>query len=85
MQKDKIYHIVVCALIAAIIALILIFSGGSTLSVCLGGFLGAMSAGLAKEYADSKQYGNHWCWWDLLCDLAGSLIGSLIGLISLVF
>ncbi len=44
-----------------------------------------MSAGLAKEYADSKQYGNHWCWWDLLCDLAGSLIGSLIGLISLVF
>lgn len=41
----------------------------------------AIAAALAKEYGDSKAYGNHWCWWDLVADTIGIAIGTTIRLV----
>lgn len=45
------------------------------LSLC--GFYGvciAIGAALTKEYCDKQSYG-HWCWWDILFDSLGCLLG----------
>lgn len=33
---------------------------------------------LGKEYGDSKAVGNHWCNYDLIADVLGLVLGSLI-------
>lgn len=38
----------------------------------------AIGAALGKEYGDYKAKGNHWCWWDLLADGIGTLIGGIV-------
>ena len=34
----------------------------------------AIGASLTKEYCDKKTYG-HWCWWDILFDSLGCILG----------
>lgn len=41
----------------------------------------ALAAALAKEYGDSKAHGNHWCWWDLLADFIGTILGTIVRLL----
>lgn len=41
----------------------------------------AIAAALAKEYDDSREHGNHWCWWDLTADTIGIIIGTTIRLV----
>ena len=36
----------------------------------------AVGAAIAKEYADMRMPGNHWCWLDIAADVAGILIGT---------
>lgn len=38
----------------------------------------AVGLALGKEYGDYKAYGNHWCWWDLVYDTAGVVLGSIV-------
>lgn len=38
----------------------------------------ALAAALAKEYGDSKAYGNYWSWWDILADVLGIILGTVI-------
>lgn len=38
----------------------------------------AISAALAKEYGDSNAKGNHWCWWDLVADMIGIVLGTIV-------
>ena len=45
------------------------------LSLCgLYGVCTALGAALTKEYCDKQSYG-HWCWWDILFDTFGCLLG----------
>lgn len=45
------------------------------LSLCgLYGVCIATGAALTKEYCDKQSYG-HWCWWDILFDTLGCLLG----------
>lgn len=45
------------------------------LSLCgLYGVCIALGAALTKEYCDKQSYG-HWCWWDILFDTLGCLLG----------
>ena len=45
------------------------------LSLCgLYGVCIAIGAALTKEYCDKQSYG-HWCWWDILFDTLGCLLG----------
>ena len=40
----------------------------------------AVIAAVGKEIYDSKQKGNHFCWKDIVADLVGIIIGSLINI-----
>ena len=35
----------------------------------------ALLAALYKEIKDENTEGNHWCWWDLLADAIGIIVG----------
>lgn len=39
--------------------------------------LGVIAA-IAKEAYDMKQQGNHWCWKDIVADVAGIIVGTII-------
>lgn len=43
---------------------------------------GAIGAALAKEYGDMKAAGNHWCWWDILADTTGIILGTASRLLA---
>ena len=36
----------------------------------------AIGLALGKEYGDKGATGNHWCWWDLLADAIGIVVGT---------
>ena len=38
------------------------------------GVCALIGAALTKEYCDKQSYG-HWCWWDILFDTLGCLLG----------
>lgn len=38
----------------------------------------AIVGALAKEYGDSKAYGNTWSWADILADVLGIILGTVI-------
>lgn len=38
----------------------------------------ALGAAMGKEYGDSNALGNHWCWWDVMYDAIGILVGGSI-------
>lgn len=42
--------------------------------------LGVIAA-IAKEAYDMKQQGNHWCWKDIVADVAGIIIGTVAHII----
>ena len=44
----------------------------------------AEAALITKEYADSRASGNHWCWWDLLYDHIGVIIGTTMRLVLIM-
>lgn len=58
-DKNSLKHFLVCFLLSLI--------GAYGMSVAIG-------AALTKEYCDKKSYG-HWCWWDILFDTLGCLLG----------
>jgi hypothetical protein len=41
----------------------------------------AILSALTKEYADVHSKGNHWCWWDLLADFIGTILGTIVRLL----
>lgn len=51
-------------------------------SICfiVGIFRPMLSVGLAigKEYADCKASENHWCWWDMLANIIGIGLASIV-------
>lgn len=46
----------------------------------------AVMCAMGKEWRDMKQNGNHWCWKDIVADVVGVVLGSIIhALILLIF
>lgn len=41
----------------------------------------AVAAAVAKEYGDSRAAGGHWCWWDILADTLGIIVGTSVRLL----
>lgn len=58
-DKDSIKHFSVCFLLSLV--------GAYGMSVAIG-------AAITKEYCDKQSYG-HWCWWDILFDTLGCILG----------
>jgi len=42
----------------------------------------SLGLGLGKEYGDSKAKGNKWDWWDIVADVIGIGVGSLLVFIA---
>lgn len=38
----------------------------------------AAVAAVAKEAYDMRQNGNHWCWKDIVADVAGVVLGTVV-------
>lgn len=82
MKKDKIYHIVACAVVAFAIATIVANTCALAFPACMAGFLGGVACGGGKEYGDHCAGGNKWSWSDFTADIIGSAIGCLGGFVA---
>jgi len=74
-QKDKLQHFAVCAIAALVSASIVGAMSENEFAGAAFGFAMAMGLGIGKEYGDSKAAGNKWCWWDILADALGAIVG----------
>lgn len=74
-----------CLLIGGLLGLFIGWlSGNAFLGLIIGGAFGlgvAIGASITREY-DGKQFHGHWCWFDILADVLGQLLG--IGILALV-
>lgn len=76
--KDKLLHFAVNFIISYSITLLVYFYTLSTTCAIPSAFFASSGLSLGKEYGDKNASGNHWCWWDLLADFIGYLIGILM-------
>lgn len=76
--KDKLLHFAVNFIVSYCISLLVYFYTLSTACATLPAFFASLGLSLGKEYGDKNASGNHWCWWDLLADFIGSVIGILL-------
>ena len=83
MGKDKILHFAICTLCAFVIALLFSFVADLWVAL-LAAFVATLLLGVGKEYGDSKASGNHWCWYDLIADVTGAVIGCCIALVLVI-
>lgn len=74
-----------CPVIGVLLGLFIGWIIGYIFLGCLIGlFFGigiSIGASLTREY-DGKQFGGHWCWWDIFFDAIGLLTGT--GLMVLI-
>lgn len=84
LQSDKIQHFAVCLILSAIVALIVSFMSKNAGAAMFAGASSGMALGVGKEYGDKKAIGNFWDWKDINADALGAVIGSLVGLFSLI-
>ena len=73
---DKYIHVVVCIIIAGLIANLLPFPKLISAVVAV---VTTLAIGVAKEFYDKKDYGL-FDWNDILADVCGALIGAIISL-----
>lgn len=73
---DKFIHVVVCIIIAGIIAQLVPFQKLISAVVAV---MTTLAIGVAKEFYDKKDYGI-FDWNDILADVCGAVIGALIGI-----
>ncbi len=80
--KDKVQHFGVCLITTLVMSCAAWLTSDNLQMGCAIGI--SLSAGLAlgKEYGDKNATRNHWCWWDLLADLCGILVGVLLLMLS---
>lgn len=81
-MNDKMQHFLVCAVIAAVVAVIALLLFGMTMTQsAVAAVAVAMAAGFGKEYGDKNATGNHWCWLDIAADFAGAIAGTAAALL----
>lgn len=90
-ENDKILHFIVCFKIAFVFSVIGSYAmycltseapGLRTLMGATVGFVITMLIGIEKEWHDSNQPGNHFCWKDILADVAGAIVGCMGSFVS---
>lgn len=77
-QKDKIQHFTINVLVSYVTAIIIYSHTRNDICAMYAGFFNASGLSIGKEYGDKNANGNHWCWWDLLADYIGNVIGLLL-------
>lgn len=82
MGKDKIQHFGVCLIATLVMSSAAWLTSDNLKEGCAIGIALTVGLALGKEYGDKNATGNHWCWWDLLADLCGILVGVLLLMLS---
>lgn len=78
-MNDKMQHFLVCAVIAAVVAVTALLLFGMTMTQsAVAAVAVAMAAGFGKEYGDRCAVGNRWDWLDLAADLGGAVVGTVV-------
>lgn len=78
MQKDKILHFLVCAVIT-FVAMLLFFIANATFVIsALAGAITSTAAGWGKEFGDKVNPNNKWDWKDIIADSLGTLFGVIV-------
>ncbi len=67
-KADKMMHFTASMIIALYASIVMPIAVAAIL---------ALAVGLAKEWYDSRQEGNHWCWWDIAADASGIIVAIL--------
>ena len=58
---------------------------GACLALAIINPIVAVVVAVAKEVSDERTEGNHWCWKDIVADVVGVVLGSVVhGLILLL-
>lgn len=70
-QIDKVYHFGVCMVCMAVL--------GAWVMPFVLAVMVTLFVALCKEWYDRESYG-HFCWWDILADLAGIIAGAGIAM-----
>ena len=78
---DKFLHFIVCCG-AAVLSSIPSFFFMDKWQCVYSSFLFPIGLGLGKEYGDSKASGNKWSWGDVVADVLGVIVGSLLVLLT---
>lgn len=83
-MKDKVKHFSVCCAVGFTASTIEAACGASFVLAAIAGVIAGGAIGVGKEYGDKCSPGNKWDWGDILADMAGALLGAVLGsLISL--
>lgn len=84
-QTDKLLHFIICAVIAILTGLIshYLLNHPVTSSLFVGVFA-ALFVGICKELYDVFVEGHSWEKGDLVADLAGAVIGGIIGYLIMI-
>lgn len=56
---------------------------GACLALAIINPIVAVVVAVAKEVHDERTDGNHWCWKDIVADVAGIVLGSVVHLLVL--
>lgn len=87
-DKDSLVHLGIntaCLLVGGLLGLFVGWLAGYVfIGLIIGGVFGlgvAVGASITREY-DGLQFYGHWCWFDILADVLGQLLG--IGILALV-
>lgn len=84
--SDKFLHAFVCFCIAVVVgALVAHIPPHKEWVAVVVAFTVALAAGLWKEFRDRKEKGDHFCVWDLLADIAGATLGSVVAWLAAHF
>lgn len=78
MQKDKILHFLVCAVITFVVTLLFFIANATFVISALAGVIASTAAGWGKEFGDKVNPNNKWDWKDIIADSLGTLFGIIV-------
>lgn len=78
-QLDHIKHFCVCFAVSLTASSIESGFGASYGQSCVAGLIAGGAIGVGKEYGDKCAPDNKWNWSDIIADMAGAIIGSVLG------
>lgn len=76
-MKDKKYHVLAGALVAAFVGLPAYLESLNLFAGLWSALTSGIIAGGVKEYCDLRTDGNKWDWWDFGCTCIGAVIVAL--------
>jgi uncharacterized protein YfiM (DUF2279 family) len=82
LAEDKWFHRGFSGFISMAVTGVMTTFGVNVLLSCIVGFFAAFLCGVGKEVYDASQEGGKWDWYDLLADVEGAVLGTILGVLT---